>query len=179
MTEYRSLVTEDDAASANRLWLGWRRSWMYWGRVFAFLVIVFAISVVPKLERDDSTTIIETLALDIALAAIAISAVTGLSHVLSSRRARKLYRQHKSLHSEAIIGWSDGGFSYKSSLASGLQPWGHYRAWTENKDVLVMFLTDNMFNIVPKHDIPEAALEELRSLLEKAGIRRARKKTTR
>ena len=176
MTEYRSLLTEDDVVSANRLWLRWRRSWKYWSLLFAFVVVVvFAVGIAPKLNRGDGTAIVRAFAFAIGWAAIAISTVIGLNYVLAPRHARKLFRQNKSLHLEAMIGWSDEGFSYKSSLASGLQPWGHYRAWTENKDVLVMFLTDNMFNIVPKRDIPKATLEELKNLLTNAGIQRVGK----
>jgi hypothetical protein len=176
MTEYRSQLTEDDLASANRVWLSWRRSRKYYLVIFTIFFAVFAFSFVPKLETEDKTSIIVTLAFDTILAVAAISVITGLTYVLVPRRARKLFRQQKSLHAEASIGWSDKGFSYKSELTSSLHPWTHYRQWGENKDVLVMFLTDTQFNLVPKRDIPDGALEELKSLLAKAGIQRVGKR---
>ena len=86
---------------------------------------------------------------------IPVTMGAGINHVLVPRRARKLFRQQKSLHAEASIGWSDEGFSDKSELTTSLHPWTHYRRWGENKAVLVMFLTDTQFNLVPKRHIPE------------------------
>ena len=176
MMEYRSQLTEDDLASANRVLLSWRRSRKYYLVIFAIFFIIFALSFIPKLGTEDRTSIIVTLVFDTILAVVAISVITAITYVLVPRRARKLFRQQKALHAQASIGWSDEGFSYKSELTSSRHPWTHYRQWGENKDVLVMFLTDTQFNLVPKREIPDGALEELRSLLAKAGIQRVGKR---
>jgi len=173
VTEYRSRLTENDLASANRVWLGWRRPLKQRLMIFAIVFAIFVVvAVVPLVEREDRTAIAPILIFYALLAAALVAAGTGLNYVLVPRKARKLFRQQKSLHSEASIGWSGEGFSYKSPLTTTLHPWAHYRAWGENKDVLVMFLTDTQFNLVPKRHIPDGALEELRTLLDKAGIQR-------
>ena len=170
MTEYRLLLTEDDLASASRIWFAWRRPKKHWAIMFAVFFATFSTVVLPNLEDEAVLSIAIVVATNTALAAVATAVVGGLVRILVPWRAKKHFRQQKSMHDEAAIGWSDEGFTYKSALITALHPWTYYRAWGENKDILVMFLTNVQFNVVPKRDIPDAALAELRALLAKAGI---------
>jgi len=170
VTEYRSLPTENDMASASRIWFAWRRPKKHWAIMFAVFFATFSTVVLPNLEDEAALSIAIVVATNIALAAVATAVVGGLVRTLVPWRAKKHFRQQKVAHDEAAIGWSDAGFTYKSALITALHPWTYYRAWGENKDVLVMFLTNVQFNVVPKRDIPDAALDELRMLLAKAGI---------
>lgn len=175
MTEYRSLLTEDYLASASRVWFAWRRPKKHWAIMFAVFFAAFSTMFIPGLGDEDGLSIAVAVVLNTALAAVATAVVATLLHILVPWRAKKNFRQQKSIHDEAAIGWSDEGFTHKSALFTSLHPWTHYLAWGENKDVLVMFLTDNQFNLVPKRHVPEDALEELKNLLAKAGIRRVGK----
>ncbi len=67
------------------------------------------------------------------------------------------YNQHKELSSPFELEITDEGYSIKNSYGTGKIPWKDFAKWKEDQQVILLYRTDNMFNMVPKRLLQEAA----------------------
>jgi hypothetical protein len=67
------------------------------------------------------------------------------------------YDQHKELSSPFELELTDEGYSITNSYGSGKIPWKDFAKWKEDQKVILLYRTDNMFNMVPRRLLQEAA----------------------
>jgi hypothetical protein len=60
------------------------------------------------------------------------------------------YNQHKELSSPFEMQLTDEGYAITNSYGSGKIPWGDFAKWRADDQVILLYRTDNMFNMVPK-----------------------------
>jgi len=67
------------------------------------------------------------------------------------RKVRKTYRQRKDLQRPCIYRPSDTGLGAETEGAAGVKPWTDYLKWKEGRSVFLLYMSDDMYQIVPKH----------------------------
>jgi hypothetical protein len=77
------------------------------------------------------------------------------------------FNQNKELSSPFEMELTDEGYGISNSYGSGKIPWKDFAKWKEDKQIILLYRTDNMFNMIPKrllHDETEVQhiLEMLR-----------------
>ncbi|MDQ1835457.1 YcxB family protein [Massilia scottii] len=70
------------------------------------------------------------------------------------RKVRKLYRQRKDLQRPLFYFIADTGLEVKTEGVVGVKPWTDYLKWKEGKSVLLLYISEDMFQIFPKHFFP-------------------------
>lgn len=89
------------------------------------------------------------------LAGLGTAAGIALSVALVERtlipwRARRLYEQHKGLHSPIEFSWTPEAVHLKAESGESTTPWSHYRRFQENDSVILLYLNDSMYHVIPK-----------------------------
>ncbi len=64
---------------------------------------------------------------------------------------RRMYKQRKDLQRECSFIVSDEGLSFKSMDAEGKKSWSDYLKWKEGKLVFLIYMSDEVYQLVPKH----------------------------
>lgn len=86
-------------------------------------------------------------------------------------KVKRSYRQHKSLQREFSFLVSDDGVFGQNEKGQVNVPWTEYLKWKENKKCFLLYLSDSMFQVIPKRFFQsEDAIEEFRKIL-KARVR--------
>jgi hypothetical protein len=89
--------------------------------------------------------------------------------VMIPYRTRRSFRQRKDFQRETSYRASESGVSIENENLKGIKPWSDYLKWKEGRKVFLLYLSDNMFQIVPKRFFgTESELAGFRALLEKA-----------
>ena len=107
---------------------------------------------------------------------IPYAALGGLAFPLAMIRvrvpalARRLHRQRANSHSPISVNWSDAGFAAKTPTASSLTPWAHYFRWREDSHVILLYLTEVLFQFIPKRVLSAEQLASLRASAATAGV---------
>jgi len=92
---------------------------------------------------------------------------------LFRRNIRKSYFQRKDLQRPASFEPSDDGLIAQTEHAKAFKPWSDYLKWSESHAVFLLYMSDNVFQIVPKHFFSSPAeIEEFRAIL-RSRIQRA------
>jgi hypothetical protein len=66
-------------------------------------------------------------------------------------KVRKTYLQRKDLQRPCTYVPSADGLGAETDGASGVKPWTDYLKWKEGKSVFLLYMSDEMFQIIPKH----------------------------
>ncbi len=96
--------------------------------------------------------------------------------VLRPSQIARAYRQHKELASEFQMDLTDEGYSIQNDYGSGKIPWKDFHKWKADKNIILLYRTDAMFNMVPTrllHDDSQARY--ILDQLQKNGVREASK----
>lgn len=97
--------------------------------------------------------------------------------VLVPGRARKIFKQQKTLHREIDAAWSEAGYGAQNAPSAdplaAVTPWGDYARWRENEDIVLFFHSDAMFQMLPKRALDPAQLEDIRACARAAGLKGA------
>jgi YcxB-like protein len=65
-------------------------------------------------------------------------------------RLRRIYRQLKVLHEEAVVEISDTQIKAKTSHSESNLPWEHFHKWKADKDLVVVYQSDVSFYLFPR-----------------------------
>jgi hypothetical protein len=65
-------------------------------------------------------------------------------------RVRRTYRQRKDLQRSCKYLPSDAGLGFETEGAQGIKSWGDFVKWKEGKSVFLLYMSDQMFQVVPK-----------------------------
>jgi len=73
-------------------------------------------------------------------------------------RAKRSYKQYKALSEPVSVEVRDDGLFFKRENGEGLLPWSHIVKWRQNKKLLLLYPTNNVFHLIPHHffSTPEA-----------------------
>lgn len=81
-------------------------------------------------------------------------------------KCRRAYEQRKDLQKECTLLPSDEGLSFKSADVEGMKAWSDYLKWKEGKSVFLLYVSDNLYQLVPKRFFAtEADIENFRDTL--------------
>ena len=83
-------------------------------------------------------------------------------------KARRVFRQQKSLHHEFTLSWNADGVHSKNANGEYSSGWSDFIRWKENECLFLLYLSDLMFYMVPKRAFSgDAELEDFRGHLVK------------
>ena len=66
------------------------------------------------------------------------------------RAWRKLFAQQKALHESFRYGWDETGLHISTPLSHALRPWPYYLKHIEDEEILLLYHSDAMFELIPK-----------------------------
>ncbi len=89
--------------------------------------------------------------------------------------AKRLHRQRAKSQSPIIMSWSDDGLTARTPTANSVTPWAHYFRWREDGQVILLYLTEVLFQFIPKRVLSSEQLASLRALAVSAGVPGARR----
>jgi len=69
--------------------------------------------------------------------------------VLRPAQITRAYKQHKELSSPFEMELTDEGYAIQNSYGQGKIPWQDFAKWKADKNIILLYRTDNMFNMVP------------------------------
>lgn len=88
--------------------------------------------------------------------------------------SRRTYRQRKDLQRPCSFSPSDSGLCFSTEGASGIKPWTDYLKWKEGRDIFLLYLSDNLYQMIPKRFFEsEDDLKAFREVIGKNIPRRA------
>src|ERR1700754_1842440 len=70
--------------------------------------------------------------------------------ILIPRNVRRSYSQRKDLHHEISMVITNAGIESHTERGNSMKPWSDYLKWKEGKSVFLLYLSDQMFQMVPK-----------------------------
>ena len=87
----------------------------------------------------------------------------GLGHWVGERfyvpyKVIKLYRQYKDLAASFSMSWDAQTLTGQGPNGHMQRPWNRYHKWKEDRHVFLLYVADNLFEVVPKAWFPSAAL---------------------
>ena len=116
-----------------------------WGLWYSFSV--------PKL-RDKGWLLVGSLGFIAALA------------VWTRYRAVRTYGQLRAFHRELRLEPTDAGIFSESETGHGTTPWSDFLKWKEGGSLFLLYISDDIFQIVPKRFFSsEADISEFRGML--------------
>lgn len=71
--------------------------------------------------------------------------------VIIPYRAKRIYRQQKSLHLSHSFWWDNEMVFFQSQDSEGKIRWSDFTKVKENRKMLLLYHSDTLFNMVPKH----------------------------
>jgi hypothetical protein len=89
--------------------------------------------------------------------------------------AKRLHRQRAKSQSPIIMIWSDNGLTARTSTTNSVTPWAHYFRWREDREVILLYLTEILFQFIPKRVLSSEQFASLRALAVSAGVPGARR----
>lgn len=75
-------------------------------------------------------------------------------------RARRLFAQHKALHKPIEFEWDHEALSLRTESAIGRTPWSDYAHRREDGRVVLLYLSDVVFHVIPRRCFTDAAQEQ-------------------
>jgi hypothetical protein len=94
--------------------------------------------------------------------------------VLRPAQIARIYRQHKELSSGFEMELDDDAYNIKNAYGSGRIPWKDFLKWKEDGKIILLYRSENMFNMVPKRLLAgEAQARYVIEQLEKNGVKEA------
>lgn len=160
--------TASDILSATWLSLRPRRSWRVAGVVLVLILLwaAWAEFYGPRAQPDGwMRWIIPGGALYFAFAL----------GVLLPIKSRRTYEQRKDLQRPCSFTASDAGLLFSAEGVAGLKPWSDYLKWKEGDATLLLYMSDNMYQIIPKRFFTSTAdLDAFRAMVSQKIANRVR-----
>jgi len=88
-------------------------------------------------------------------------------------KVRRTYRQRKDLQRPCAFLPSESGLGVETEGSRGVKPWSDYLKWKEGKSVFLLYMSDHMYQVIPKHFFSSPdEVNSFRNLLEQKVARR-------
>ena len=85
------------------------------------------------------------------------------------KKVRKLYAQYKGIGEPTEITWTSDLVEARGPRGQGARKWTDYVRFRENDQVVLLYITDQLWEAFPKSCFTKAQLEEFRSHAMRAG----------
>ena len=73
-------------------------------------------------------------------------------------KMKKLYGQYKDLAGHFVLTWDARALTGQGPSGQQQRAWSNYLKWKEDPHVFLLYIADNLFEVVPKAWFPSAAL---------------------
>ena len=81
-------------------------------------------------------------------------------------KAKRVFRQQKSLQRQFNLSWNADGVHVKDANGEYSSAWTDFVRWKEDDRLFLLYISDVMFYMIPKHAFPsESLLDEFRTHL--------------
>lgn len=77
-------------------------------------------------------------------------------------KVRKLFAQYKGIDEPAELSWDADFLTGRSARGEGKRKWAEYARFAENKEVMLLYITDQLWEVYPKRIFEASQLEEFR-----------------
>ncbi len=141
-----------------------RRVW--WGQLLVVIAVLsliggYASAMVPDIAAQGRGVIGYYLWLPILI----VAAILFYYYVQLPRRIRRIYEQQREMSSPFDHAITASGLATSNQYGHLDRPWEDFRKWKENKDLLLLYLSDVQFVLIPKRFCTAEQLEALRTYL--------------
>jgi len=81
---------------------------------------------------------------------------------------KRQYRQYKALQRELHLSPDASGLTVATENGKGTVPWSDFRSWKENKSLFMLYVTDRLYHLVPKHFFASPRdIDDFRAMLQR------------
>lgn len=122
------------------------------------LALLFALNAISG--RSQNLAIVLALALPAALALIHL--------VMTPMMARRHFRQSKALHDDIEVSWDEEGIAMRGRHGHGRYAYDEFHRWSESANLLLLYQSEMLYNIVPKRALGPEKLADLKAQLSRA-----------
>ncbi|WP_338244761.1 YcxB family protein [Aurantiacibacter hainanensis] len=129
-----------------------------------YYALVFVLALLPG--GSGRVLLVSAFALALPIAVVIVWSV------IVPMQARRHYRQSAALREEMEARWDTEHLRLQSAKGESRLAWSDYPRWSETGDLLLLFQSDLLHNLLPKGALPPGQVEEIKSLLTRAGSTR-------
>ncbi|HQS69536.1 MAG: hypothetical protein B7Y36_02475 [Novosphingobium sp. 28-62-57] len=168
-------MSYEDYLEANRLRIRSRWTVVASARFIALTTILYAV-IISFGEVADNGLSVQTLFVCLLMGLmVGLCAYVGIRLWLLwciPRSARKLYSEQPSASAPYVFSFDAQGMSAEGKFETSNLPWSHVKSWMESERLLVLEKTSITFFCLPKAQLGEESLADLKQCLATAGVKR-------
>jgi len=166
VNDARVRLEADDYVAAQRLHTRWTSR-----QIVVCVAALFAGIVLAVLARREPVLFVGACGLAGGAAGASIGREFWRRFLLP-RRARRIFAQQKNLQQPFEIRWDDDGLRGVSERGSSHTPWSDYLKWSQDDRIILLYLSDVMFQMLPKRCFGQPAqLEAFLACTRRIGSR--------
>jgi hypothetical protein len=139
--------------------------------VLALLIVLLTISPAVRYSLTCSALTLMLLGA-VFLAAFLLAIVLLIRKPILRSMARRTLEQRRELATPIEWSFDEGALRIVTRFTRSEFPWDALRGWREGDGVLLVYLADPLFHVVPKQQVDEAQVGALRTALESRGVPR-------
>lgn len=99
-------------------------------------------------------------------------------YVLLPMQTRKIFAQQKALHSPFEVEFNETEMTVSNEFGNSRIPWGNFARWKEDSELILLYHSDVMYNIIPKRFFSDSQqIEIVKSFLEKNKVPKTKKRS--
>ena len=88
-------------------------------------------------------------------------------YVFLPNRVKKIFMQQKELSSPIEFEFTETGLHTSNEFGNSTRPWSYFIKWKENKELIMLYHSDVLFNMIPKRFFTDPQqIETVKSYLE-------------
>ena len=143
-----------------------------WGMIGLYIVLLLLVFI---LGMGVVSVILASASWQVILLPLVILGFLALFwFVLRPYQIARVYRQHKELSSDFTMELNDEGYKIENTYGTGKIPWKDFAKWKAGDKIILLYRTDNMFNMVPRRLLQdETQAQYVLDQLQKNGVREA------
>ena len=162
--------TQDDYVAAQRDWfVGSMKRWQKLLLVPVIAVVGGAGAGLVTLSFESVSGAVE-LAIIVAITLVFTVPLCWLAnYLLLPWRARRLFRQDKTLDREFQVSWSEQNVTYRWDGGSSNLAWSDLHRWHEGSRTILLMLNERLYHFLPRRAFGSADVEDLVAALHRFG----------
>lgn len=99
-----------------------------------------------------------------------IGLIVVARYILTPRHVRVIYREDKQIQQTTTLTYDPDGFTTEFASGRNRREWMNMVKWEENDAIFVIFSTRQLGHILPKDQVPENVIGDLRNHLGASGL---------
>ena len=164
----RFQYSEDDMVAAQMAWWSGSASWQTFAKFAGFIGLLY-IGLVYLMNWDGPTPPGQ-IAGAVLVALVVTIGGFAIGYVVTPRRARKIYREHKAISGEHHVEWDEDGIKMRSQVGASEMPWTIFHCWLDGPKTLLLYQANNLFHAIPKRALSPAQFADIVAQLRAAGV---------